>query len=623
MRSRLVRGLVGLVALGASAAAVAAAPRTTTGAGPPRAFRSCGELLAYAKAHATQITAVGGFGLPSGVVAAPAAAPVTRSAGDDFSTTNVQEAGVDEPDIVKSDGTRIFAVAGNTLYALDARAAKPHLLGSLTLPQGTASELLLYKTKLLVLGSADGVLPGPVIARPAVYPYLPSKAVLTEVDVHDPAAMQVLRTLTVDGSYLAARQVGATARIVVSSLPRVLPVTGGGSPIPTPTPQSIASSGVRAWLPSAVLRDRRSGRSTTRALVQCRAVRHPPRFSGVGMVTILTVDLARGLPAVDSDALMTGSGAVYASADALYLASQSWYAVPLAGSSQPRPTGITTEIDKFDTSRPDSTTYEARGMVPGFLLNQWAMSEYEGNLRVAATNLPLWWNTPQQPVSETAVHVLAQRGGDLIEIGHVDGLGRGERVYAVRFMGPTGYVVTFRQVDPLYTLDLGDPTNPRVLGTLELLGYSAYLHPIGNDRLLGVGQDATPEGRLLGTRLTLFDVSNLRRPARLDASRLGLGSSEVEYDPHAFLYWPADALAVVPVQIVPAAPAGGSQFTGAIAFHVGRNGITELARITHPVAEAAIRRSLVVGNRLFTLSDSGVEASSLTSFADLAWIPFG
>jgi uncharacterized secreted protein with C-terminal beta-propeller domain len=211
--------------------------------------------------------------------------------------------------------------------------------------------------------------------------------------------------------------------------------------------------------------------------------------------------------------------------------------------------------------------------------------------------------------------VLAQREGKLIEIGRVGGLGHGENVYAVRFAGPTGFVVTFRQVDPLYTLDLSDPTDPSLLGTLDLRGYSAYLHPIGSDRLLGVGQDATDQGRVLGTQLSLFDISDLRKPGRLDAAPLGAGSSEVEYDAHAFLYWPAKGLAVLPVQIAT------GPFTGAVAFRVGRTGITQLAKLTNP-SDTPIRRSLVIGDRLYTLSDGGVQAVSLDTFADVGWVPF-
>jgi len=428
----------------------------------------------------------------------------------------------------------------------------------------------------------------------------------------------------VDGAYLSARLVGASARVLISSTPRFPPVEGRvpkpGAAV-EPNRAAVASSSLQNWLPSAVLVDRRTGRTSRRALVQCRAVLRPPVFSGLGLVTVLTIDLARGLPPVDSDAVMMGGGTTYASTNSLYVATQRWFPVPLAGSGSP-PAGMTTEIHKFGISKPDETEYRATGTVPGFLLNQWSMSEYRGNLRVATTELPLWWTAPPQQESQSLVSVLAERPGRLTEIGHVDGLGRGERVYAVRFVGEVGFVVTFRQIDPLYTIDLHDPAHPSVLGALEIRGYSAYLHPVGPDLLLGVGQDATEAGRVAGTQLSLFDISNLRKPTRLDAAPLGPGSSEAEYDPHAFLFWPAKELAVLPVQITSAT----SPFVGAFAFHVDRNGIRQLGRIIHPVADnqasVPVRRSIVVGARLFTISDQGIKATNLATLADIAWVPF-
>ena len=115
-----------------------------------------------------------------------------------------------------------------------------------------------------------------------------------------------------------------------------------------------------------------------------------------------------------------------------------------------------------------------------------------------------------------------------MQAGRIGGLGKGERVYSVRFVGDTGYVVTFRQIDPLYTLDLADPERPRVLGELKIPGYSAYLHPIGEGLLLGVGQDATEEGRPTGTQISIFDVSDLRRPTRVHQEALGMGWTEAE-----------------------------------------------------------------------------------------------
>ena len=191
----------------------------------------------------------------------------------------------------------------------------------------------------------------------------------------------------------------------------------------------------------------------------------------------------------------------------------------------------------------------------------------------------------------------------------------------MRFIGDVGYVVTFRQTDPLYTLDLADPANPRVLGELKIPGYSAYLHPVGDDLLLGVGQEATDDGRIQGLQLSLFDVSDLARPVRLQKAQLGerWSSSAAEWDHHAFLWWPATKLAVLPID--------SQSFRGAAGFRVERaQGIAEVGRISHAGTGASwtppVSRAVVVGDRLFTISDLGVKASGLQSFADRGWAAF-
>jgi uncharacterized secreted protein with C-terminal beta-propeller domain len=214
------------------------------------------------------------------------------------------------------------------------------------------------------------------------------------------------------------------------------------------------------------------------------------------------------------------------------------------------------------------------------------------------------------------VTTLGDDGGRLVQRGQVGGLGRGERIYAVRFMGDVGYVVTFRQVDPLYTLDLADPANPVVRGELKIPGYSAYLHPVGDDLLLGIGQEATGDGRVQGLQMSLFDVSDLARPVRLQKLQLGdrFSGSAAEWDHHAFLWWPATNLAVLPIE--------SRRFTGAAGFNVQRaSGIAELGRIAHP-ERAAVQRSVIVGDRLFTFSDRGMMASGLDGLAERGWVAF-
>jgi hypothetical protein len=630
--------------------AAAGAGRATANGARLHGFRSCGELLGYVKQQALPLVQPWGLGasFAKGTVTTEVAVPsaatdgrTTAPAVPDFSTTNVQEEGVDEPDIVKSNGSYLFVLNQNTIRAVDVRGTRPRLAGSLELQSGFGSELLLYGNRLLVLSrGGTWVEPLPAVAR-LIAPIRPAESVLTEVDVSDPAAMKVVRTLTLDdSSYVSARLVGSTARIVASSsMPHTLdfePPVGGAPRTDAEAMASnravVSSSRVSNWLPTYTLEKRGAQAGPARPLVQCRHVWRPASFSGLGMLTVLTIDLSKGLEPIDSDSILTDGRIVYASPGSLYVATERWADRPLPASPTDAPAGVTTAIHEFDISDPAKTEYRASGVVPGFLLSQWSLSEYGGALRVASTEAPAWWDGTLQQESQSFVSVLEPKDGKLVTVGRVGDLGRGERIYAVRFIGDTGYVVTFRQVDPLYTLDLSDPRHPAVLGELELEGYSAYLHPVGDNLLLGLGQDASAQGQLLGTQLSLFDVSNLRKPVRLFKTVVGPGSSEAEYDHHAFLYWPKTGLVAVPVQTYSPAPGvSETPFVGAIGFHVGRQrGIEELGRITHVSGEPGlgtptgvpIRRSLVVGDELLTVSDLGVQANSLATFADLGWAGF-
>ena len=208
------------------------------------------------------------------------------------------------------------------------------------------------------------------------------------------------------------------------------------------------------------------------------------------MLAILTIDLDRGMYSLDRDGVMAGAQVVYGSTGSLYVASRRYVrALELGGDV---PEGTRTEIHRFDVTDPTKTVYKASGSVPGFILNNYALSEFNGDLRVASTEEPPWINAARPAPSR--VSVLRQAGNRLNQVGAVGGLGEGERIYGVRFMGERGYVVTFRQIDPLYTLDLSDPTAPKVVGELKIPGYSAYLHPVGENLLLGIGRENRRQG---------------------------------------------------------------------------------------------------------------------------------
>ena len=597
-----------------------------------RAFESCDELAEYARRNADRMQdawmdADGDVATPmaaptdTGGEAAqePSAAPADGASGT--SRTNVQEQGVDEPDVVKADGALVYTVVGDELRTVDTSGGEPRVLDTLAL-EGSGHELLVEGDRALVISQGDGPIrttlpepPGDVaIPEPRTdivpEPQLAGATVIAEIDVSDPAELELVRSQEVEGRYESARLTDGTARIVVVTSPR--------------TPDDTdAREDAEAWMPRTVVRE--GGDTTERPLTGCGDVRRPSDFSGLGMLSVLTIDVARGLPAVDTDSLMTSADTVYGAPESLYVATERW----AADDEDAEDSGPATAIHRFDASQRGTTVYRSSGEVDGELLSQWALSEHDGVLRVASTDGPAWGGgdviVDGEDESESHVTTLRERGNKLEQVGRVSGLGRGERIYAVRFIDDVGYVVTFRQTDPLYTIDLSDPSDPRVTGELKIEGYSAYLHPVGEDLLLGVGQDATLEGRRLGTQLSLFDVSDPANPRRIHQRTLGEGSSsEVEFDHHAFLWWEPSQLAVIPVQrssmdgTYPGA-------AGATGFRVDRDaGIDEVGRAEHRegVYGAAVTRSLVVDGRLVTLSQTGLGVHDLGTLADTGWIAF-
>ena len=299
------------------------------------------------------------------------------------------------------------------------------------------------------------------------------------------------------------------------------------------------------WLPRI---ETTTGDSTQQVHIDCSAISRPAVYTGANLLTVLSFDLgATSLADGQPTTLVADGETVYSNGPSLYVTNNQQASVkPAAVAQDADAAPATTDIYKFDTSTGPRPTFVAGGSVPGYLLNQYAMSEWNGDLRVATT-------TPAGPgqtsKSTSGIYVLAPDGRALKQVGSVVGLGQGEQIYAVRFVGPTGYVVTFRQTDPLYTVDLRDPTRPAVRGVLKIPGYSAYLHPAGESRLIGVGQSATNQGRTTGTQVSLFDISNLADPTRIAQYSLSGAHSEAEFAPHAFLYWPATGLLVIPLQV--------------------------------------------------------------------------
>jgi uncharacterized secreted protein with C-terminal beta-propeller domain len=303
---------------------------------------------------------------------------------------------------------------------------------------------------------------------------------------------------------------------------------------------------------------------------------------------------------------------VYGTPTSLYVANDQRWRLNMWRARDNRTTPQETEIYRFSVTGAEPPTFEAAGKVKGWLVNQYAMSEWDGYLRVATTD---------ENAGSSAVRVLRPDGDTLKQVGQVSGLGKGEQIYSVRFIGDRGYVVTFRQTDPLYSVDLSDPAKPRVTGELKINGYSAHLQPVGEGRLIGIGQEASDQGRRQGTQVSLFDVSDPAAPRRLAQQVVANGSSEAEYDPHAILWWPATKLLVVPVSSYTTVAS-----SGALALTVTDDGMMQAGQIAgkrQPDGYTPqIRRTLVIGDELWVLSETGMQAASLSTLDPIASVTF-
>ncbi|MGH3864082.1 beta-propeller domain-containing protein [Actinokineospora sp.] len=584
------------------------------------AFDSCDKALTELKAAAVQ--KVGPYGFESPMLMERGAAPAEGSQQKDsaapgnYSGTNNHESAADEPDLVKTDGKRIVSIVDGTLRVVD--AATKTVTATLKIPDGQPTAMLLDGDRALITAY-----PNENVVYDTPHPHMyAGRITLVQVDLAGGA--RVSGSLTVDGSYIDARQVGSVARVVVRSKPRlpfVMPIQVIDQQEATRrNKEVIEKSKIGDWIPR-----HSPGTPAEGPLYDCTALSRPANYTGTSTLSVLSFDMRNALGTGDGVGLAADGDTVYGTANSLYVADdrQSHAGIlPADGRGKPvpgLPQASTTTVHQFDIAKPGKPVYQASGMVRGTLLNQYSLSEHRGNLRIATTMDDPGCCDPGKE-SSSSVAVLTRRGAELAEIGRLDGLGKTERIHSVRFIGDTGYVVTFRRTDPLYTVDLSDPAKPKVTGELKITGYSAYLHPVGDGRLLGVGQEATDQGRATGTQVSLFDTKSVQA-RKVTGFHVAGASSEVEFEPHAFLFWAAKGLVVLPLN-----EAGPDHRPAAVVLRLQGDSLTEAARLTHPrgseYGEVQIRRSLVVGDTLWTVSGSGMLATDTGALTQIAWVPF-
>ncbi|MFZ5470025.1 MAG: beta-propeller domain-containing protein [Myxococcota bacterium] len=503
--------------------------------------------------------------------AAGAAADSSRSAPSAYTTTNTQVAGVDEADFVKNDGTRIFVLSGGTLYASQSWPASAlSLVGKLKI-EGYPREMFLEENDRLVVFSSvwnrypmDARYTGDACASLDCGYYYSNTVKVTVVDVSNLAAPKETQSFYLPGSYSNSRRVGSSVRLVLSDSFR-FPPTMRWYPeyseglyedkarlareydrLIAENEKLIRASSLTQWLPpSKVTTPDGQIHSVARA---CDSFHKTNAPTELGLLTIATLNLANPTQMTETN-IIAHTGQVYASAKSLYVANGHWWWWPQPGQT------TATYLHKFDLTDPDRAVYVASGKVEGTIVDQFSMDENaQGYFRIASTiaSRVSELNNPWGRLETTnRLFVLKENAGALEVTGQSEELAKGERIFSARFTEDKGYVVTFRQVDPLFTFDLSDPTQPRKVGELKIPGFSTYIHPIDDGHLLTIGtfQPENPtDWRERHLQLSIFDVTDLANPRQTFTQQVGTayGWSEAQYEHKAFNYFPARKLLAIP-----------------------------------------------------------------------------
>ncbi len=581
----------------------------------------------------------------------------------DHTETNNQVDGVHEADFVQNDGTRIFVLSGPRLYVHRSWPAETLTLASTVEVEGWPREMLLDKerNRLVIASQVYEKRPGHIgwgSAGVAVdcagfycgYAYGDTLKV-TVLDVSDVAAPRVMEQVYLPGGYFNARRVEGTVRLVMSDQfrwpegVRFYPeyrreIWGSREAMAKEVDRLIQENEklIRAqrldqWLPPG-RRINASGQ-VSKLEYACSDFMRANAPTGLGFVTVLSLGLDPG--ALDAPphrtSLVASPGEVYASKDSLYLATNHWWWRAEAGQTDHA------YLHKFDIRQPGRAAYVASGTVEGHLLNQFSMDEHEGVLRMAITvtksiqdaQNPNWirFDTVNRVVT------LGEQDGRLKELGRSADLAPGERIFSARFVGKKGYVVTFRQVDPLFTFDLSDPANPRKVGELKIPGFSTYIHPVGDSHLLTLGEHRDENGnwQSRALKLSLFDVSDLAHPRETFTQLVGSSNSysEALWDHKAFNYFAAKGLLAVPytdwsydstdywsgfrseLRVFRVSTTTGFTPVGAVSMKDAYQVINH--RNWTWYWQPQIRRSVMADDYVYAISDAGVRVSNVNTLS--------
>jgi inhibitor of cysteine peptidase len=682
--SALVLILTAVIASGCMNATVPA----PASAGDIKKFSSADEIREYI-ANNTQLAggsyyATDGMGamdrngaVPVMAVQESSAKGVTQSASvpsvggigsPGYSATNVQVAGVDEPDFVKNDARYIYVISGSTLTIVDAYPASSATILSKTELEDTPREIFINGDRLVLLKTGTSELAGSeqtqgtdAAAKMAImprYPYYRTAPVTHAVfyDISDRAHPKMLKDYTIDGDYTDARMIGDTVYLL--------------------SRESVYPYNDRIIVPAV--------RENAKVVISPDVYYFDNPEYQYDFTTVSSFDARTG-DTKDAKTYLVGSGnIVYVSPDAMYVSYQKYHniyrtmrggiAEPAIGVAQGSGSvasgsavSVSSVVDDFNTMNEadkqaaiaamksgeqdaiakkeidqsttvihkiginnGAITYLAKGEVPGYLKNQFAMDEYNGNLRVATTS-DVWTTRGQYEYNNVFVLDSAMK-----TIGSLTHIAEQEKIYSTRFIGDRLYMVTFKRIDPFFVIDLSIPASPKILGKLKIPGYSDYLHPYDKNLIIGIGKETGTNDwggvSTQGLKLALFDVSDVEHPRQVGKVEIGdAGSDSAALSDHkAFLFDKAKNLLVIPARVVKQNTGldtriAGDQsqvWYGAYVFGINPDtGFVLRGTVEHGTGGSGyywygssaneVKRSLYIGDTLYTLSSAKILANSL------------
>jgi len=517
----------------------------------------------------------------------------------DYSTTNIQVAGVDEADIVKTDGEYIYLASGNRTIIVKAYPPEQAQVLSEIELEGTVVGIFINRDRLVIFEEDMPYYPYYENLPPVKESYIGYISPGTSIKVYDVSDREnprLQRELSADGQYVSSRMIGDYAYVVINE-----PVYEQDNELNLPR---IYFGGNETEIPAT-------------DIYYCDVSDYYYMYT-----TIMAINTQDDNQEPTYETILLGASSnLYVSLNNIYLTFPVWG-------------GDVGDFGKSSIHRihieGDEIEYVASGEVPGMVLNQFSMDEYGDYFRVATTT--------REGTSRNHIYVLDMA---LNITGSLTDLAPGETIYSARFMGEKGYLVTFKKVDPLFVIDLSDPRYPKELGYLKVTGYSDYLHPYDENHIIGIGKETTDEGEFAwyqGVKISLFDVTDVSNPREI--SKLEIGDrgtdSPVLWDHKAFLFDKLRNLLVMPileakVDVTKYSEAeiawayGEPVYQGAYVFDISiDNGLQLRGRITHIDDPSAleqgyyyyyspysIQRSLYIDDILYTISGAKIKMNDL------------